>query len=229
MGSSWPSIHAISGDQYADPNKTTGTYYSAGPTNFGSFASADESAGFQLAVWEIWFDDGLSLSAGTFRATSSPAVLGWADLYLGAAAGGPTPDGWTFYDFTNDSYQDYLSVTYTTPASSGSLRFTPVPNANGTATVTVTVNDNGASNENSNGNGSASAKNKTSFVMPDFDEDDGDEASGPVQPALPPSIGGQPHARPQTRGAKAFVYRELSATAGALDGALARFFWRQLS
>jgi len=104
------------------PNKTTGTYYSGGPTNFGSFASADESAGFQLAVWEIWFDDGLSLSAGTFRATSSAAVLGWANLYLGAAASGPTPDGWTFYDFTNDSYQDYLSVTYTTP-----LRTTPEP------------------------------------------------------------------------------------------------------
>ena len=49
-------------------------------------------------------------------------MLGWADLYLGAAAGGPTPDGWTFYDFTNDSYQDYLSVTYTTP-----LRTTPEP------------------------------------------------------------------------------------------------------
>ena len=76
------------------PNKTTGTYYSGGPTNFGSFASADESAGFQLAVWEIWFDDGLSLSAGTFRATSSPAVLGGpTSIWVRRQAGPHLTDG----------------------------------------------------------------------------------------------------------------------------------------
>jgi hypothetical protein len=104
------------------PNAATNVYYSGGQTNFGSFPSADQSAAFQLAVWEIWFDDGLSLSVGTFQATSSPAVLAWANLYLGAAASGPTPDGWTFYEFANDSYQDYLSATYAPP-----LRTTPEP------------------------------------------------------------------------------------------------------
>ena len=104
------------------PNKTTGTYYSGGPTNFGSFATADESAAFQLAVWEIWFDDDLSLLTGTFQATSSAPVLTWANTYLSAAASGPTPAGWTFYDFTSPDAQDYLSATYSVP-----LRTTPEP------------------------------------------------------------------------------------------------------
>lgn len=38
------------------------------------------------------------------------------------------------------------TVTYTSPGTTGSLRFTPVPYANGLATITVTVNDGGASN-----------------------------------------------------------------------------------
>ncbi len=90
--------------------------------NNGSFATADESAAFQLAVWEIWFDDDLSLSTGTFQATSTASVLTWANIYLGAAASGPTPTGWTFYDFTSPDAQDYLSATYSVP-----LRTTPEP------------------------------------------------------------------------------------------------------
>ncbi len=38
------------------------------------------------------------------------------------------------------------TVSYTSPATTGSLRFTPVPYAFGVATITVTVNDGGASN-----------------------------------------------------------------------------------
>jgi hypothetical protein len=38
------------------------------------------------------------------------------------------------------------TVTYTSPNSTGSLRFTPVASAIGSATITVTVNDGGASN-----------------------------------------------------------------------------------
>jgi hypothetical protein len=103
------------------PNRTTGTYYSGGQTNFGSFASANESAAFQLAVWEIWFDDDLNLATGTFRATSAAAAL--AQAYLTAVGTGPTPaDGWTLYDFTSPDAQDYLSATYSTP-----LRTTPEP------------------------------------------------------------------------------------------------------
>jgi hypothetical protein len=38
------------------------------------------------------------------------------------------------------------TVNYTSPSSTGSLNFTPVPNANGSAVITVTVNDNQGSN-----------------------------------------------------------------------------------
>src|SRR6185369_4934409 len=37
-------------------------------------------------------------------------------------------------------------VTYTSPANSGTLRFTPLPNANGVVTINVSVNDGGSSN-----------------------------------------------------------------------------------
>jgi len=37
-------------------------------------------------------------------------------------------------------------VSYSSPSSTGSLTFTPAPNAYGSATITVTVNDGGASN-----------------------------------------------------------------------------------
>jgi hypothetical protein len=107
------------------PNKTTGTYYAGGAqTNFGSFPDATSSAAFQLAVWEIWFDNDMTLSTGTFTATSSnAAVLTMAQGYLDAVnAGSGTPDGWTFYIFTSPSKQDYLSATYGSP-----LRTVPEP------------------------------------------------------------------------------------------------------
>src|SRR5207247_1316361 len=37
-------------------------------------------------------------------------------------------------------------VTYSSPASTGTLRFVPATNANGSVMITVTVNDHGASN-----------------------------------------------------------------------------------
>ena len=103
------------------PNAATNTYYAGGQTNFGSFATADESAAFQLAVWEIWFDDDMNLATGTFRATSSAAAL--AQSYLDAVGTGSTPaDGWTLYEFNSPDFQDYLSVTHSTV-----LRTTPEP------------------------------------------------------------------------------------------------------
>jgi hypothetical protein len=103
------------------PNKTIGTYYSGGVTDFGRFSDANASAAFQLALWEIWFGDGTDLSGIPF--TASSAVTGTAQGYLTAVNGASgTPDGWTFYTFTNDSYQDYLSVEYSVP-----LRTTPEP------------------------------------------------------------------------------------------------------
>jgi hypothetical protein len=96
------------------PNAAMNVYYSGGPTNFGSFASANQSAAFQLAVWEIWYDGAdMNLATGTFRASSSAAAL--AQTYLTAVGTGSTPAaGWTLYDFQSPDAQDYLSVTHTT-------------------------------------------------------------------------------------------------------------------
>ena len=113
------------------PNKATGTYYSGGvQTNFGDFPNADTSAAFQVALWEIWFDSGLSLSSGNFTATSSDTtMINLAQGYLNAvgAASGTPPTGWTFYEFSSGSdhcCQDYLSVEY-----SQTLHSTPEPDA----------------------------------------------------------------------------------------------------
>ena len=107
------------------PNGATGTYYSGGSqTNFGNFANATDSAAFQLAIWEIWFDtdNALNLSSGSFRAGSS-AVTTQAQGYLTAIGNGSTSaDGWTLYEFTSPTKQDFLSVTNTGP-----LQQTPEP------------------------------------------------------------------------------------------------------
>lgn len=103
------------------PNKTTGTYYSGGPTNFGDFPDATSSAAFQLAVWEILFDTNLDLTSGTFTATSTAAGL--AQTYLSFVSGHPGgAPGWTFFEFTNGNFQDYISAEYSQP-----LRTTPEP------------------------------------------------------------------------------------------------------
>lgn len=105
------------------PNKTTGTYYAGGAqTNFGSFATADDSAAFQLAVWEIWFGDGTDLTKAPFIASSAAQTKaqGWLDT-INAQSG--TPGGWTFYTFTSDTYQDYLSAEWSQP-----LKEAPEPN-----------------------------------------------------------------------------------------------------
>jgi len=103
-------------DEYY-PHKTEGTYYSGGAqTLFGSFDNANDSAAFQLAVWEIVFGDGTDLANAPFTATSTAesTAQGWLNAVNGESG---TPPGWTFYTFTSDShtYQEYLSVEYTNP------------------------------------------------------------------------------------------------------------------
>ena len=94
------------------PNKAQSTYYNGGNTTFGDFPDADSSAAFQLAVWEVLFDTNLDLTSGTFTATSSAAGL--AGTYLSWIAGHPgDAPGWTFFEFTDDNFQSYLSVEYT--------------------------------------------------------------------------------------------------------------------
>ncbi len=47
---------------------------------------------------------------------------------------------------SNSALIPHPTVNYTNPGSSGTLSFTPLPNANGTATITVSVNDGGSEN-----------------------------------------------------------------------------------
>lgn len=101
----------------AYPNKSTGVFYAAGAqTNFGSFATTQASAAFQLAVWEIWYDKDMNLATGNFHATDSNGVAALAQTWLTAVGtGNAYADGWHLYTFANASYQDYLSVTYSEP------------------------------------------------------------------------------------------------------------------
>src|SRR2546427_7936416 len=46
---------------------------------------------------------------------------------------------------SNPALVTNLSVTYASPASTGTLAFALLPNASGSATITVTVNDGGSS------------------------------------------------------------------------------------
>ncbi|MDQ2963066.1 MAG: thioester domain-containing protein, partial [Pseudomonadota bacterium] len=87
------------------PNGAIGTYYAGGsPTAFGSFGgNATNSAAFQLAVWEIWFDtdNNLNLSGGSFQASPS-AVTTLAQSWLNAIGNGSTfAPGWTLYEFVS--------------------------------------------------------------------------------------------------------------------------------
>ena len=112
----------------AYPNKGTGNFHAGSSTDFGNFPGADASAAMQLAVWEIWFDDGLSLSNGLLKATGAPSVVGTAQTYLDAIASGPqsAAGGWELYRFENANNQDYLAATYSTRVG-GQTSAIPLP------------------------------------------------------------------------------------------------------
>jgi len=110
----------------AYPNKPAGDFWNGGQTNFGEFANATDAAAFQVAVWNIYFDNDLSLSSGSFKwtggttavSTAAQALLDQVALYSG--------DGyshWTLYRFispppdseSRTGYQNYVSATYQVP------------------------------------------------------------------------------------------------------------------
>jgi hypothetical protein len=55
--------------------------------NYSTLDTSDgnKAAGFQLALWEVLYDDGWALDDGDFRATASNGILDNANTYLGAA------------------------------------------------------------------------------------------------------------------------------------------------
>jgi hypothetical protein len=102
------------------PNRSAGNFHDAG--NFGSFGgNATESAAMQLAIWNIWYDNDLSVSdgVGSFYAKSGTdaAAVTRANQML-VAAGNPAyafSGQWTLYRFVrdgSDGNQNYLSATY---------------------------------------------------------------------------------------------------------------------
>ena len=99
-------------DEYY-PNKTDGTYYNGGQTGFGDFATATDSAAFQIAIWQIFFGTG---SSSTLAAqTEVNSMLSFIN-----GESGPAPGGWTFFSFTSDGtgdhkYQNYVSAEWTDP------------------------------------------------------------------------------------------------------------------
>lgn len=110
----------------AYPNKTTGDFWNSGQTNFGLFADATTAAAFQVAVWNIHFDNDLSLSGGIFQWTgaSSAVSIGAQNLLNQVAA--YKGDGfldWTLYRFVSPiegststgGFQNYVSATYKVP------------------------------------------------------------------------------------------------------------------
>jgi hypothetical protein len=96
------------------PHPELGTYYANGqPTDFGNFPDTTSSAAFQIALLEIVYD-GLStidLSSGNFTANIGGSLLTavQADL-AGINTGSPLAPGWTFFEFTNASLQNFISA-----------------------------------------------------------------------------------------------------------------------
>lgn len=98
----------------AYPNAASGDFWNGAQTNFGSFSTDVLSAGFQVALWEIFFDNNLSLASGSFAWTgASTAVSQAAATMLAQVAGyrGTSYQDWTVYHFTSRTNQDYLSAT----------------------------------------------------------------------------------------------------------------------
>jgi hypothetical protein len=65
-------------------------------------SSADRSAGFQLAIWEVLYDSNYSLATGSFLTTSSGAAVNAGQAFLNAANGFMGSQRWTIA--TYDSY-----------------------------------------------------------------------------------------------------------------------------
>ena len=100
------------------PGKSAGDFWNGAPTAFGSFPDATSAAAFQVAVWNIFLDSDLSLSAGAFQWTGGPTAVSTAAQGLLNQVAGYSGDDytrWTLYQFESPTYQNYLSATYSVP------------------------------------------------------------------------------------------------------------------
>jgi len=102
----------------AYPNDTEADFWDGAKSDFGTFSSATMSAAFQVAVWNIMFDNDLDLSSGSFKWTGAASAVSVAaqDLLddVGSYAGNSYTK-WTLYQFVNNGKQDYVAATYKVP------------------------------------------------------------------------------------------------------------------
>jgi PEP-CTERM motif len=101
------------------PNESAGDFWNGAATNFGQFATGTQATAFQLAVWEIMFEDSgaLGLSGGSFKANAgtnagasalATTMLAGVSAYVGTAY-----QDWTLYGLYNGRKQDYVAATHT--------------------------------------------------------------------------------------------------------------------
>jgi hypothetical protein len=99
----------------AYPNATAGDFWDGARTNFGVFANDVESAAFQVALWEIFLDNNLTLASGSSFAWTggTTAVKLAADDLLARVVGyqGTGYQDWNVYHFVSGTNQDYMSAT----------------------------------------------------------------------------------------------------------------------
>ena len=99
----------------AYPNAAAGDYWNGAQTNFGAFTSDVLSAAFQVALWEIFFDNSnLNLSSGSFTWTGASTAVSQAAanmLSLVTNYQGTGFQDWTVYHFISGSNQNYLTAT----------------------------------------------------------------------------------------------------------------------
>lgn len=93
-------------------------------TRFNSvaLASAVNSAAFQVAIWEIIYDDGLDLTRGSFEARGNNAVTSLAQNWLNSLSGVVGAYDLTF--FSARHRQDLVSGSPTPPSGPGPI---PLP------------------------------------------------------------------------------------------------------
>jgi hypothetical protein len=138
------------------------------PNATGSITFAPAASAYGSAIITVTVDDGgasnnviLRTFTVTVNPVNQPPTLNTlADITLNENAGqqtvnlsgitsGATSEPQTLTVTASSSNTGLIptpTVTYTSPNTTGSIRFTPVANAYGASTITVTVNDGGASN-----------------------------------------------------------------------------------
>ena len=99
------NLPAVQTDRFAAVSKLFGNAYA------GSLTSATKAAGFQLALLELWYDDGV-LTTGTIQTlgSSDPGMVAEAQYLLDSVAGWSVGTTYDLTLFSNATYQDYVTA-----------------------------------------------------------------------------------------------------------------------